>query len=136
MSFDQDWAALRADSATRINSAGPAAATAVKPDLNTGSVGMGVAAMALETTLLPGTKRAGGAADDATSGTVREFTGWATGSGLKDAHEEWEAQVKALEGRLANDKSALQGSARDFGNYNHELTATWATLIPQRPGEQ
>ncbi|MCX4823439.1 hypothetical protein OG883_26880 [Streptomyces sp. NBC_01142] len=140
MSFEQEWAALRAESATRINSAGPGGAGGAGPageaDLKTDPTGTAVAVRALEEVVQPGTRKAGAAADDTTGSTVREFTGWQTGTGLKDAHEEWGLGVKSLEARLANDKAALQGTAKDFGNYNQQLTGRWAALLPQGSASQ
>ncbi|GAA2639869.1 hypothetical protein [Streptomyces vastus] len=60
------------------------------------------------------TDKAGRHAEENSGAAMREFTGWDTGAGLKDAHNEWELQVKSLMNRLDADREALEGTKRDF----------------------
>lgn len=94
MSFDQEWAELRQAAQTRLNSAGPGHGGL--PDVKINASGKTAAVNALETQIQPGVRKAGVVADDSTTGAVTAFTGWQTGSGLKDAHAEWEKQVESL----------------------------------------
>ncbi|MFJ9818113.1 hypothetical protein ACIRU3_23175 [Streptomyces sp. NPDC101151] len=63
----------------------------------------------------------GGHADDSSATAAREFSGWQTGSGLKDAHAEWELQVKNLKGRLGQDKAALEGSHQHLQYVDYDV---------------
>ncbi|MGX4690059.1 hypothetical protein [Streptomyces sp. JNUCC 63] len=75
-----------------------------------------------------GTDKVGSHADESSSAAVREFSGWDTGSGLKDAHAEWELQVKSLQGRLAKDQESLQGSQRDFQYVDYGIRSRIAQI--------
>ncbi|MFH8728138.1 hypothetical protein [Streptomyces termitum] len=68
------------------------------------------AADTIETTLEPGTRKAGDVADESTGAAVRAFTGWETATGIKKAHEKWDEQVKRLMGRLSSHKTGLRGA--------------------------
>ncbi|MCH0558907.1 hypothetical protein [Streptomyces sp. MUM 16J] len=113
-----EWEQLKADALARrqngmrldsvAGTAGCAAAGA--PDLKTNKSGNDTAVKALQGEIPQDTDKAGSHADDSSATAVREFSGWQTGSGLKDAHAEWELQVKSLKGRLGQDKAALEDS--------------------------
>jgi hypothetical protein len=117
MAWDE-WEQLKADALARrqngmrLDSAAGAGAggAAGAPDLKTNKVGKDAAVKALQDEIPRGTDKAGSRADDSSSAAVREFSGWETGSGLEDAHAEWELQVKNLKGRLGQDQAALDGS--------------------------
>ncbi|MEU3047865.1 hypothetical protein ABZ705_15340 [Streptomyces sp. NPDC006984] len=110
--------AARNDGGTQLNSTsgsdGPA-------DLRTHSQGKKAAINALEVHIRPGLRRVGVHADDSTNSTEREFLTWDTGSGLKDAHEEWARQVEMLQTRLEGDQAALTQAKSDFRFVDHEV---------------
>ncbi|MES4887190.1 hypothetical protein [Streptomyces sp. NPDC096012] len=114
MAWDE-WEQLKADALARrqntmrLDSAA-GAGTGGAPDLKTNKAGNDAAVKALQGEIPQGTDKAGSHADESTSAAVREFSGWQTGSGLKDAHAEWELQVKNLKARLGQDRAALEGS--------------------------
>ncbi|MFJ5034490.1 hypothetical protein ACIQB5_42050 [Streptomyces sp. NPDC088560] len=117
MAWDE-WEQLKADALARRqngmqldSAAGVGGSGAVgAPDLKTNKAGNDAAVKALQDEIPRDTDKAGSHADESTATAVREFSGWQTGSGLKDAHAEWELQVKNLKGRLGQDKEALEGS--------------------------
>ncbi|MFD0315454.1 hypothetical protein [Streptomyces flavalbus] len=94
-------------------------ALAGQPDMRTDRTGKSAAIKALEDTIQPGADRAGMHAEESSGAAVREFTGWDTGAGLKDAHQEWESQVKSLKDRLAADRAALRANKREFQQVDH-----------------
>ncbi|MER6027922.1 hypothetical protein [Streptomyces sp. NPDC001851] len=100
----QNW--MQLDSAAEAGGGGAAGAS----DLKTNKAGNDTAVKALQGELPQGTDKAGSYADGSTATAVREFSGWQTGAGLKDAHDEWELQVKNLKARLGQDKAALEDS--------------------------
>ncbi|MFE3329689.1 hypothetical protein [Streptomyces sp. NPDC059176] len=122
--------AARHDNRMELNSTGGAAATA---DLKTNAQGKQGAMKALEEVLLPGLDRAGAHADETTDAAEREFNGWATGAGLKDAHDEWALQVKCLKARLARDRADLSKTKRDFQYVDHGVKSSLARINPQSP---
>ncbi|MFB7219459.1 hypothetical protein ACWD4L_08475 [Streptomyces sp. NPDC002596] len=135
MSFDQEWAELRQAAQTRLNSAGPGHGGL--PDVKINASGKTAAVNALETQIQPGVRKAGVMADDSTTGAVTAFTGWQTGSGLKDAQAEWEKQVESLQGRLARDKEALRQTRGGFQYVDHEIKGDMgkiAALSPETDG--
>ncbi|MBL1096622.1 hypothetical protein [Streptomyces coffeae] len=84
------------------------------PDLRTNAPGKKAAVKALRERIRPGATTAGNHADETSSAAVREFKDWDTGAGLKDAHKEWELQVKQLKARLEADQAALAKTKSDF----------------------
>ncbi|MDX5572955.1 hypothetical protein [Streptomyces sp. ID01-9D] len=127
MAWDE-WEQIRAEVAARqagnmqLNSAGDGA----DADLKTNKQGKQKAINAIADDIKPGLDRVGVHADDNTNAAEREFKGWATGSGLSDAHEEWARQVKSLKSRLTNDQESLGQAKRDFQFVDHDV---WSTLI-------
>ncbi|MFE3638225.1 hypothetical protein [Streptomyces sp. NPDC059168] len=103
MAWDE-WEQLKADALARRqngmqldSAAGAGEGDAVgAPELKTNKAGNDAAVKALQEEIPRDTDRAGSHADDSSAMAVREFSGWQTGSGLKDAHAEWEFQVKNL----------------------------------------
>ncbi|MFE2696381.1 hypothetical protein [Streptomyces mirabilis] len=119
MAWDE-WEQLKADALARrqgqmrLDSAAAAGGGGGgEPDLKTNKTGQKSAVAALDD-IQRGTDKAGSHADESSAVAVREFAGWDTGAGLKDAHAEWELQVKNLKGRLARDQEALKGSHGHF----------------------
>jgi uncharacterized protein (DUF1501 family) len=120
MTWDE-WEQLKAAALARrqdqmrLNSAVAAGggSSGAEPDLKTSKTEQKAAVKALED-VRRGTDQAGCQAEEASSAAVLEFSGWDTGSGLKDAHAEWELQVKNLKERLAKDQEDLEGAHRDF----------------------
>ncbi|WFB08974.1 hypothetical protein LRS74_19445 [Streptomyces sp. LX-29] len=92
--------------------------------LKTNNPGKAAAVKALTEDIQPDTGTAGTVADEATTKAVTAFTDWATGSGLKDVATEWDKQVKALQGRLAADRTALQGTRYGFQSYDIRTGST------------
>ncbi|NML53028.1 hypothetical protein HHL19_09315 [Streptomyces sp. R302] len=134
MTWDE-WERIKAEVAARgdgagrmeLNGTGGAAASA---DLKTSAQGKRAAVKALEGVLLPGVDRAGGHADPQTDAAEAAFTGWATGSGLKDAHDAWASQVKGLKARLERDRSALSRTKREFQQIDLDVRSTLARIDP------
>ncbi|MBJ7002724.1 hypothetical protein ACFYOR_34410 [Streptomyces griseofuscus] len=114
MAWDE-WEQLKADALARrqngmrLDSAA-GTGTGGAPDLKTNEAGNDTAVKALQDEIPRGTDKAGSHADESSATAVREFSGWQTGSGLKDAHAEWQLQVKNLKARLGQDRAALEGS--------------------------
>ncbi|MFE0732707.1 hypothetical protein ACFW2X_31610 [Streptomyces antibioticus] len=137
MAWDE-WEQIKAevaaggDSHMRLNGTGGTAGTA---DLRTNTQGKRGAIKALVETIRPGLDKAGVHADENTDSAELEFTGWATGAGLKDAHAEWALQVKSLKARLARDQADLSKTKRDFQYLDHDVTSSLAriTLLPPDP---
>ncbi|QUW78223.1 hypothetical protein SMIR_02915 [Streptomyces mirabilis] len=120
MAWDE-WEQLKADALARrqgqmrLDSAAAAGGggTGGAPDLKTNKTGQKTAVSALDD-IHRDTGKAGSHADESSATAVREFTGWDTGSGLKDAHAEWVLQVKNLQGRLVKDQESLKDSHQQF----------------------
>ncbi|MBH1932817.1 hypothetical protein I5Q34_00650 [Streptomyces sp. AV19] len=91
--------------------------------LRTNEPGKEAAAKALAGDIQPGTDVAATKADEANGKAVSDLRGWATGAGLKDVQDEWGRQVKALQGRLAADRSALQQALKGFIGYEHRTAS-------------
>ncbi|MFG2118983.1 hypothetical protein [Streptomyces sp. NPDC048710] len=72
---------MRLDSATADGGGGGGVA-----DLKTSTSGTRAAVKALRVDIRPGTDKAGSHADEGSAAVVREFNGWDTGAGLKEAH--------------------------------------------------
>ncbi|MFI8369114.1 hypothetical protein [Streptomyces sp. NPDC085466] len=125
-------AAARGDGAGRmeLNGTGGAPATA---DLKTSAQGKRAAIKALEGVLLPGVDRTGTHADTSTDAAETAFAGWATGSGLKDAHDAWASQVKGLKARLERDRAALSRTKREFRQVDHDVRSTLARIDAPPP---
>ncbi|WP_149825620.1 hypothetical protein [Streptomyces tailanensis] len=84
-------------------------------DLKTNSLGKTVAIKLLQPDGLPlETGKAGRHVEESSDAAAQEFTDWETGTGLKEAYNEWELQVKNLKSRLEGDREALAGIKRDF----------------------
>ncbi|MER7001278.1 hypothetical protein [Streptomyces sp. NPDC000410] len=136
MGWDE-WEQTKADVAARsetrmqVNSAaGPAG----PPDLKTNAHGKGGAMKALAELIQPGVDKAGVHADEPTDAAERAFSGWATGSGLTDAHEEWARQVQNLKVRLAGDQAALSNTRRDFQYVDHGVYSGLSGIDVPTPG--
>ncbi|WP_338897813.1 hypothetical protein WBG99_21290 [Streptomyces sp. TG1A-60] len=118
MAWDE-WEQLKANALARqqdrmqLNSAG-GGGSAAAADLKTNASGKTAAVKALREDIRPGTDKAGVHAEENSAAVVREFAGWDTGSGLKDAHREWELQVANLKNRLETDQTALEQTKRGF----------------------
>ncbi|MEU6811932.1 hypothetical protein ABZ920_23730 [Streptomyces sp. NPDC046831] len=86
-------------------------------DLTSSPAEKRAAAGAIENHLEPGTRAAGGWADEETAAAVRALgakdgDGWLTSAALKKAHRTWGEQVKNLMDRLGAEKDALRQSNR------------------------
>ncbi|ANH93759.1 hypothetical protein A8713_23415 [Streptomyces sp. SAT1] len=131
MSFDDAWSAARSEavakSSTQIDGVAPGGAGS-GPDLRLNKPGKKVAVQSLQNDIRPGTTKAGVHADESSSAAVKEFSGWETGAGLKDAHAEWERQVKSLQARLEKDQSDLEDTHRDFQYVDHGIRSRIAGL--------
>ncbi|MEU5435608.1 hypothetical protein AB0G73_19820 [Streptomyces sp. NPDC020719] len=131
----EEWEQLKADAAARqydglrLDSASGAGGAS---DLKTDYTAKDLAAKTLREDLRPGTDKAGGFAEEPSGATAREFSAWETGSGLKDAHAEWERQVKGLQARLARDQAALEQTKREFQHTDHGVEGQMAQLAAQR----
>ena len=115
---------MRLDSAAGAGGSGAAGA----PDLKTNKPGNDTAVKALQHEIPQNTDKAGSHADESSATAVREFSGWQTGSGLKDAHAEWELQVKNLKRRLGQDRAALEGSHQHLQYVDHGVGSRTARI--------
>ncbi|MEU3661013.1 hypothetical protein AB0E77_14855 [Streptomyces sp. NPDC032940] len=122
--------AQRQDRHTQLNSAQGATG---RPDLKTNSQGKQKAIKALVEAIRPGLDKTGTHADEDTDAAERTFNGWATGSGLKDAHDEWALQVKGLQERLAHDQAALSKTKKGFQFVEHDVESSLARINPLGP---
>ncbi|GFH37234.1 hypothetical protein [Streptomyces pacificus] len=95
--------------------------------LRTNSPGMREAIRSLGEDVRPGVDKAGGHADESNHAAEREFMGWDTGSGLKDAHEKWARQLANLKSRLGQDQGAL---AQTKGALQQVDAGVHSTLTP------
>uniref|UniRef100_A0AAU3GW45 Amino acid ABC transporter permease n=1 Tax=Streptomyces sp. NBC_01401 TaxID=2903854 RepID=A0AAU3GW45_9ACTN len=140
MAWDE-WEQIKAGVAARhqgemqLNSAG--AGTGDSAMLRTNSPGKKEAIRSLRDDIRPGANTAGGHADDSTNAAEREFKGWDTGSGLKDAHEKWARQLTNLKSRLGKDQEALRKTKQDFqqvdvGIHNDLAQLDTSTPDPRR----
>ncbi|MET9919843.1 hypothetical protein ABZZ04_22530 [Streptomyces sp. NPDC006435] len=130
MAWDE-WEQIKAEVAARqdgrmqLNGAGGAAGA---DGLKTNAQGKRGAIKALVEVVRPGLDKAGVHADETTDAAEREFTGWATGAGLKDAHGEWALQVKSLKARLAQDQADLSRTKKDFQYVDHDVKSSLAQI--------
>ncbi|MBX9398531.1 hypothetical protein K4749_34365 [Streptomyces sp. TRM72054] len=136
MAWDE-WEQLKADAlarqqdSMRLNSAGGSGAGGADgAGLRTNASGKSAAVRVLEEDIQPGTGKAGSHAEESSEVAVREFSGWATSSGLKDAHNEWELQVRNLKHRLDADKTALQQTKREFQYVDYDVKSQVSRIDP------
>ncbi|MGY3055909.1 hypothetical protein ACVWZD_000145 [Streptomyces sp. TE3672] len=129
MAWDE-WEQLKVDARARRQegmsldsapAAGGGGGSGDAADLKTNQPGKKIAVKALRESIRPGTDKAGRHADESSSSAVREFSGWDTGTGLKDAHAEWELQVRDLKARLAKDQEDLEGAHRDLQYVDYDV---------------
>ncbi|MFD3558968.1 hypothetical protein ACFWVU_04765 [Streptomyces sp. NPDC058686] len=143
MAWDE-WEQLKAEALARrqgpmqLNSLAPAGGSGGGDvgTLKSNTSGKKAAVKVLQEDIRPGTDKAGGHADDSSGSTVREFSGWDTGSGLKDAHAEWELQVKGLKGRLSRDQTALEQTKQHFQYVDHEVKSRADRIDTGRAGRR
>nr|WTB12012.1 hypothetical protein OG546_49445 [Streptomyces antimycoticus] len=88
--------------------------------LKTNESGKAGAVKALREDIRPDTGVAGAKADEKTTKAVTAFSGWATAIGLKDVQAELDLQVQGLQARLSADEMAVQRTAQDFLNFDHQ----------------
>ncbi|PWJ03216.1 hypothetical protein DKG34_34325 [Streptomyces sp. NWU49] len=119
--------AARQDNSMRLNSTSGAVGTV---DLKANAQGKRGAIKVLMEVVRPGLDKVGVHADETTDAAEQEFKGWATGAGLKDAHDEWALQVKSLKARLARDQADLSRTKRDFQHIDHEVESSLARINP------
>ncbi|MFI6055934.1 hypothetical protein ACIBCO_38405 [Streptomyces violascens] len=140
MAWDE-WEQLKADalerqtSHMRLNSAGGGGAGG-PDDLKISNSLKERAAKALQDEIRPSTDKAGGMAEESSAAAVREFSCWETGSGLKDASDEWELQVNSLKRQLVEDQIALQQTKRDFKNTDHGVKSQLAQITTPGPDDR
>ncbi|MGW2818862.1 hypothetical protein [Streptomyces sp. NPDC001415] len=123
MAWDE-WEQLKADAVERrqnqmhLDGAGGGASGGAE-DLRTNGSGKGAAVKALRVDIRPGTDKAGRHTEEGSASVARVFSGWAFGSALGDAQDEWEQQVENLKSRLATDQAALEQTKQDFKDIDH-----------------
>ncbi|MCK1821168.1 hypothetical protein MTQ10_16475 [Streptomyces sp. XM83C] len=132
MAWDE-WELLKADALARretgmrLNSVAPEGPASGAQDLKTDDQGSKAAAEAL-VDLHRQTGQVGAYAEESTGTAVREFSGWQTSDGLKDAHEEWALQVKNLQNPLDKDRSSLVKAKKHFQYVDHEVRGNAAAV--------
>ncbi|OEV22451.1 hypothetical protein AN221_02085 [Streptomyces nanshensis] len=82
-----------------------------RPDLASTPARKRAAANTISTEIQPNTRKAGNRPDESMTAAISDFSGWATGKGLKTVHTTWESQVKTLLARLDSEKGALGSAA-------------------------
>ncbi|MFZ4269910.1 hypothetical protein [Streptomyces arboris] len=136
MGWDE-WEQIKAEVTARhqgdmqLNSAG--SGTGDSSMLRTNSPGKKEAIRALREDIRPGTGKASKHADDSTNNAEREFKGWDTGSGLKNAHEKWARQVANLRSRLSQDQESLGKTKGDLQQVDVGVHSTLATIDTKSP---
>ncbi|WP_267245233.1 hypothetical protein [Streptomyces sp. PR69] len=122
-----EWEQIKAEAAAghdRDLQGSGAGGTPGTADLKTSAQGKRGAIKALVEVIRPGLDKAGVHADETTDDAEREFQGWATGAGLKDAHDEWALQVSGLKARLAQEQELLGRTKRDFQLFEHGVESS------------
>ncbi|MGA4866008.1 hypothetical protein ACPB9J_25540 [Streptomyces lavendulocolor] len=119
MGFDEEWAQLRAEAASRQETSMRLNQLPAEPGGGGAGGGKGLvstptekraAANTIETVIVPDTKKATDWADEATTGAVGALKGWETAAGLKTVQTTWDKQVKTLTARLNREKGALRAT--------------------------
>ncbi|SDL02801.1 hypothetical protein [Streptomyces indicus] len=123
--------AARREGAVQLNSAGGGPGDG--SILRTNSPGKKEAIRSLREDIRPGAKKAGTHADESTDAAEREFKGWDTGSGLKDAHEKWARQLTNLQSRLTQDQEALGMTKGDFQQVDVGVYSSLAQIDSKSP---
>ncbi|WP_336321317.1 hypothetical protein [Streptomyces lavendofoliae] len=116
MGFDEEWAQLRAEAASRretsmrLNQLPADQGGGGGKDLVSSPSEKRAAANTIETLIVPDTKKATDWADEATTGAIGALKGWQTAAGLKTVQTTWDKQVKTLTDRLNREKGALRAT--------------------------
>ncbi|AZQ73860.1 MULTISPECIES: hypothetical protein [Streptomyces] len=133
MTFEDEWAGLRADAVarTRLNGAG---GTGGGPDLSSSAAKKRSAVTALEQHIEPDSQAAGRVADETSEAAARGFKDWATGAGINEALKGWRESVKALQTRLSAEKAALSGTNRLFLGADSGIAGQFPLLKPGGSG--
>ncbi|MEV8527522.1 hypothetical protein AB0451_25785 [Streptomyces sp. NPDC052000] len=132
MAWDE-WEQLKADAAVRrqhqmrLDGAG-AGDRGGANDLKTNGSGKAAAVKALRVDIRPGTDKAGRHTEEGSAEVARAFSGWAFGSALGDAQNEWGLQVDNLKDRLAADQTALEQTKQDFKDIDHGVKSQVAQI--------
>ncbi|MCC3774962.1 hypothetical protein [Streptomyces sp. UNOB3_S3] len=136
MTFEDEWAGLRADAVarTRLNGAGGTGGSGGGPDLSSSAARKRSAVSALEQHIEPDSQAAGRVADETSEAAARGFQDWATGTGINEALKGWRASVKALQARLSAEKAALSGTNRLFTGADTGLAGQFPLLKPSGTG--
>ncbi|MEU3351350.1 hypothetical protein [Streptomyces sp. NPDC037389] len=135
MTFENEWAELRADAVTRTQLNGvPGGGAGGGPDLSSSAAKKRSAVSALEQHIEPDSQAAGRVADETSEAAARGFKDWATGAGISEALKGWRASVKSLQARLAADKAALSGTTRLFTGTDAGIAGQFSLLKPGGPG--
>ncbi len=131
VTFEDEWAGLRAEAQTRmrLNGAGPAAGGG-GPDLKSSAARKRSAIAALEQHVEPDTQAAGKVMDETSEAAAKGFHDWATGAGINEALKGWRASVKSLQSRLAAEKTALSATHRLLTGADLQLGGQFALLKP------
>ncbi|MFE9536832.1 hypothetical protein [Streptomyces sp. NPDC006691] len=132
-----EWEQLKADATVRrqnqLRLAGAGSSTGSGAgsgagDLKTSASRKEAAVKALREHIRPGTDKAGRHVDEGSVSVARAFSGWAFGSALGDAQNEWRLQVDSLMGRLASDQAALEQTKQDFQQIDHGVHSRLAQI--------
>ncbi|MEU2185041.1 hypothetical protein [Streptomyces thermolilacinus] len=117
MGFDEEWAQLRAEAASRPDTS--MRLNQLPADQGGGGGGgklvssaaaKNTAANTIQNEIMTSTQTAGKHADEATNSAASAFGGWATGTALKKVQTTWEGQVKTLMGRLGKERDGLRAA--------------------------
>ncbi|MDX3224304.1 hypothetical protein [Streptomyces sp. ME19-01-6] len=149
MSFDEEWAQLKAAAQEEHSAAGRSSGMRLNQLDGGGGGGLvtpygglctspaqkKTAAGVIEDELEPGLTKAGDDADTKSNTAISEFHGWDTAAGLKHVLTEWQTQVKALTKRIGGEKEALRGTNTLFtGTDLHTGSSFCGIFGPQTNG--
>lgn len=143
MSFDEEWAQLKAaaqgehsvagwSSGMRLNQLDGGGGGGVTPSggLCTSPAQKKTAAGVIEDELEPGLAKAGDDADTKSNTAISEFHGWDTALGLKHVLTEWQTQVKALAKRMGGEKEALRSTNVLFTGTDLHTGSSFCSVLP------
>lgn len=111
MGFDEEWAQLRGEAATRLNQLTDPSGGGTG-GIGTDSFGsdpkMTAAGNKIATDVTKQTKNASKHANEATDGAASAFADWDIAAGLKKVRKTWEDQSQTLLGRLTTEAGGLR----------------------------
>ncbi|WP_137234402.1 hypothetical protein [Streptomyces sp. BPSDS2] len=135
MSFDEEWAQLRAEATQRQATNMQLNGVPDEPGPGFGNNILAstpqekaAASKTIQEELLGSTAKAANHADESSKAAAREFTDWATGPAIKKLDETWDKQVKTLTNRLQTERDGLSGTAKNFAGLELDVRYQFNSL--------